>query len=317
MTGVATLEPPMPESAPDAQDPHATGAPLDVTEVPPLSPRLQIVRTVLVMVFAISAGLVLQLTVISALQHHSAQGQAFNRFRGELATGIAPVGPTDDQNHVLPAGTPVAFLEIPRLGVREVVGEGTTSAVLFSGPGHRRDTPLPGQVGTSVIFGRRASYGGPFNRLPELKAGDLVRVTTGQGVYTYAVLGVRREGMPVPPAPAANTSRLLLITAAGSPYVPNGVLRVDADLKGDATGGPARVVTTAGLSPEERANAGDARTLWALALWLQALVLLSIAAVWSWLRWGRAQTWIVFVPLLLLAGIAAAGQVARLLPNLL
>ena len=44
---------------------------------------------------------------------------------------------------------------------------------------------------------------------------------------------------------------------------------------------------------------------------------MSIAAVWSWLRWGRAQTWIVFAPLLMLAGIAAAGQVARLLPNLL
>jgi len=131
------------------------------------------------------------------------------------------------------------------------------------------------------------------------------------------VLGLRREGSPVPPELAADSSRILLVTAAGSPYVPNGLLRVDADLKGQAVGGPARAVSTASLSPEERANAGDTRTLWALALWLQALVALSIAAVWAWHRWGRAQAWIVFLPLLMLAGIAAAGQFARLLPNLL
>jgi hypothetical protein len=189
--------------------------------------------------------------------------------------------------------------------------------VLFEGSGHRRDTPLPGQAGTSIVFGRRWSYGGPFHRLPELRKGDTITVTTGQGVFEYQVIGVRTEGMPVPSAPAATSSRLLLVTAAGSPYVPNGVLRVDADLKGEATGGPARAVSTASLPPEERANNGDARTLWALALWLQALVMLSIAAVWAWLRWGAAQAWIVFLPLLMLAGIAAAGQVARLLPNLL
>jgi hypothetical protein len=288
-----------------------------VATLPPLTPRRQLVRAVLVIIFALSFGLVIQLTLVSRLQHHAAQGRAFNRFRGELATGIAPIGPTDDANRVLALGTPVAYVEIPSIGVKEIVGEGTASGVLFDGPGHRRDTPLPGQVGTSIIYGRRASYGGPFRRLPELKSGALVRVTTGQGVYEYSVLGVRREGSPVPQPPASNSSRLILVTAAGSPYVPNGLLRVDADLKGQAVGGPPRAVTTASLPPEERANAGDARTVWALALWLQALVALSISAVWAWHRWGRAHAWIVFLPMLMLAGIAAAGQFARLLPNLL
>ena len=291
---------------------------VDATEaLPPLSPKLQLVRAALLMVFAISFGLVLQLTVVSRLQHNAAQGRKFNRFRGELATGIAPIGPLDEQNRSLQLGTPVAYMQIPRIGVKEIVSEGTTPSVLFTGAGHRRDTPLPGQAGTSIVFGRRSSYGGPFHRLPELRKGDIITVTTGQGVFEYHVLGVRTEGMPVPAAPAADSSRLLLVTAAGSPYVPNGVLRVDADMKGQATGGPLRAISTASLPPEERANNGDARTLWALALWLQALVALAIAAVWSWLRWGRAQTWIVFLPLLMLAGIAAAGQVARLLPNLL
>ena len=63
--------------------------------------------------------------------------------------------------------------------------------------------------------------------------------------------------------------------------------------------------------------AGDTRTLWVLAFWLQALIALSLAAVWAWHRWGRAQTWVVMLPPLLLVGLAASGEVARMLPNLL
>jgi hypothetical protein len=176
---------------------------------------------------------------------------------------------------------------------------------------------LPGQVGTSVVDGRRAAYGGPFSDLASLKKGTSLIVTTGQGVFTYKVLDVRVGGSPLPAAPAAGSSRLTLVTAAGRPFMPSGTVSVDADLVGQAVGGPARVVSTAQLLAEERPLAGDSRTLWALALWLQLLIALSVAAVWAWHRWGRAQTWIVFLPPLLLVGLAAAGEVARLLPNLL
>jgi len=61
----------------------------------------------------------------------------------------------------------------------------------------------------------------------------------------------------------------------------------------------------------------DARTLWALALWLQLLTVLLVAAVWAWHRWGRAESWVVFLPPVLLVGLAVAGEAARLMPNLL
>ena len=54
-----------------------------------------------------------------------------------------------------------------------------------------------------------------------------------------------------------------------------------------------------------------------LALWLQALVVVTVAFVWAWFRWGRARAWIVGFPVLLLVGLMSADQVARLLPNLL
>jgi sortase (surface protein transpeptidase) len=295
----------------------ADATPSVAPAVPALSPRRELIRAVLVMVCALSAGLVLQMVVVSKLQHNAAQGRAFAKFRGEVANGTAPLGPTDDQNRMIALGSPVAYVVIPSLDVNEVVGEGTSSAVLFDGPGHRRDTPLPGQEGTSIIYGRRASYGGPFSDLGSLIKGDAITITTGQGVFTYEVLGVRREGMPMPQPVPAGGSRVTFVTAAGTAYVPNGLLQVDADLKGQAVGGASRVHTTETLPKEEMAMKGDSRTLWALALWLQGLIALSLLAIWSWHRLGKAQTWIIFFPLTGLVGLAVAGEITRLLPNLL
>ena len=44
-------------------------------------------------------------------------------------------GPVDANGHLLALGTPIAVLRIPSLGMREVVGEGTTGSVLDIGPG--------------------------------------------------------------------------------------------------------------------------------------------------------------------------------------
>lgn len=285
--------------------------------IPPLSPRLQLARSVLVVTLVMALSLLLHLGFVSGVQQRAAQGRAYDAFRAELARGTAPIGPADSEGVELELGRPVAYLEIRALGLELVVGEGTTAEVLFDGPGHRRDTPLPGQIGTSVLFGRSASYGGPFDRLAELTADDRITVTTGQGVFDYRVIGIRRDGDPAPAPAAAGTSRLLLITAAGPNFFPNGLLRVDAELEGQAVVGPARSVTTAGLPEDERAMGNQTDTVWALALWMQALILLSVGVIWGWHRWGRAQAWIVFTPALALVGISAAGELAKLMPNLL
>lgn len=285
--------------------------------VPPLGPKMQLARSALLFAFVLAFTLLLELLLVSGLQQSASQARAFDRFRAELAKGTVPIGPTTEAGKVLSLGTPVAYLEIPSVGLHQVIGEGTTSAVLFTGPGHRRDTPLPGQIGTSIVFGRRAAFGGPFDSIDELKAGDVITATTGQGEFTYKVVGVRREGDPIPAPLAKGGSRLTLVTASGRAFMPDGVLRVDADLVGTAVVGPARLVSAAGLPSQERVMAGDSRTLWVLAFWLQALIVLSIGAVWAWHRWGRAQAWVVFLPPMLLVGLAASGEAARLLPNLL
>ncbi|MFT2675577.1 hypothetical protein ACMWQR_28500, partial [Escherichia coli] len=72
--------------------------------------------------------------------------QLRDMFRAQLQAGTAPVSEGDFEDNLLKDGVPVAILSIPQLGIDEVVAEGTTSGVLMKGPGHRRDTVLPGQA---------------------------------------------------------------------------------------------------------------------------------------------------------------------------
>ncbi|MGX9888812.1 sortase [Streptomyces sp. NPDC002276] len=266
---------------------------------------------------ALLLGITAQLLVFSGAQEHSAQHASFDELRGQLALGTAPVSQTDQQGKLLAPGTPVALIRVPSLGLSQVVLEGTDSTVLTDGPGHRRDTPLPGQSGTSVLMGRAAAYGGPFGRLAELREGVTFTVTTGQGTARYQVTDVRRAGDPSPVALAAGKGRLVLVTATGPHFMPSGVLRVDADLVSTAFQTPAAVIRSGTLPDSEEPLARPDGVPWPLVMWLQALLLAAVAAVWAWHRWGRHQTWIVFAPLVAVLGLQVATRTTELLPNLL
>ncbi|MFE7838910.1 sortase [Streptomyces sp. NPDC057474] len=266
---------------------------------------------------ALLLGLTAQLLLLSVLQQRVAQHAAFDELRAQLALGTAPVAQVDQSGQLLAPGTPVALIDIPAIGVHQVVLEGTDSAVLADGPGHRRDTPLPGQAGTSALFGRAAAYGGAFGRLDELEKGVTFTVTTGQGKATYQVIGVRRAGDPVPLPPAQGKGRLVLVTATGPRYMPGGVLRVDADLISGIAQTPAAVIRAGTLPDAEQPLARPAGVPWSLVMWLQALVAGAVAAVWAWHKWGRRQTWIVFAPVVAVLGLQVAVRTTELLPNLL
>ena len=265
-------------------------------------------------------GFVLWLAFLSRLHYDRAQHEAYATFRASLAQATAPTGPTQlnssNQVQLVPSGTPVAVLNIPAIGLNAVVFQGTSGQVLENGPGHLRDTPLSGQAGVSVIFGRRTGYGGPFNRLPRLNPGDIITVTTGQGVARYVVLDRRRAGDPYPPPLAPGHGRLVLTTADGSPLTPSGVLRVDAQLTSPAFPTPEMVISAADISPGEQPLGTDTIAWLPLVLWGQCLLLAVGVLTWLRQRWGRWQTWIVAVPVLGFLSLSIADQVTRLLPNL-
>jgi sortase A len=88
-------------------------------------------------------------------------------------------------------GDAVAKLEIPRIGLSRFVVEGTGVDDLRKGPGHYRDTPLPGRPGTVAIAGHRTTYGAPFRHVDELRAGDRIVLDTTNGRFTYRVQASR------------------------------------------------------------------------------------------------------------------------------
>jgi sortase A len=70
---------------------------------------------------------------------------------------------------------PVARLEVPRLGIDEIVLAGGSGRTLAFAPGHVDGTALPGGAGNSVIGGHRDTH---FRFLRDLVPGDTVVVTT-------------------------------------------------------------------------------------------------------------------------------------------
>lgn len=290
-----------------------------VAQHPPavLTAREEFIRTALAIAAAVIFGILANVTVLGHLQHIVSQQQLTNSFRVELAEGTAPVSEGTVDKVLLTDGTPVAMIDIPSIGVREVIVEGTNSGTTRSGPGHRRDTVLPGQAGISVIMGRAAAYGGPFARIQELRPGQKFTVTTGQGKQNYEVIGLRYAGDPAPAPLAAGASRLILETARGPAYVPGGVARVDAQLTSETKPAGIRQMTYATLPAADRELASDTSTVWALVFALQFFLVIELAAVWAFHRVGARKTWIVFVPVITLGGLLVADQVVRLLPNLL
>lgn len=250
-------------------------------------------------------GFLVFLVGLSGIQEARTQDNLYKSFRGKLANAVAPVGPVSP-------GSPVALLEIPRLHIRQVVVEGTTGCQLTSGPGHRRDTPLPGQAGVSVILGRRSTFGAPFRRLPEMVRGEKVVVTTGQGIARYRVVGARTSNDPAP-VPLSPVRWLNLVTA--DPQLkPSRSLIVTAELESSEQPSPG---SRGLISPAERSLAGDTAASLPLVLWGQALLLAAAAATVGQVRWSRRATYLLAVPVLLAVMWNVYENLARLLPNTL
>ena len=255
---------------------------------------------------------VVQMLFLSSVSQNRAQDLLYEQFRHELGGATAPVGP------VVPVGDPVALLTIPSIGLEQVVVEGTASGDLLVGPGHRRDTALPGQVGTAVVYGRAATYGGPFADLTELAPGDKIAVTVGQGRKVFKVVGVRRAGDPLPQPAAEGAARLTLVTAEGSgrlgALAPQSVVYVDADAK---KGFAAPAGRAPAVPQSEQSMEGDASALPLLALCLALLLAVALGVVAARQRWSTALGWVVATPLVIALSWATTDVVMRLLPNLI
>lgn len=279
-----------------------------------LSPSTRSTLWVLLTIGLMALWLVSYARVFSGIEQHADQGPLFDQFREELARATAPVG------GVIEPGAPVALIDAPTGGIDDlVVVEGTSSNLTRSGPGHLRNTPLPGQLGSAVLMGRSVTFGGPFGSVASMQPGDQITITTGQGEFEFAVEQVRRPGDPSPVPLAEGESRVTLVTAEGSGYLRGWAAQepvfVDALLQGKATETPAGRPSSV-LAAEE-SMAASVYTLVPLVLWLQLLLVVVVLWVWAALRWGRWQTWIVAVPAFAAAAWGTTSAAFAMLPNIL
>lgn len=82
----------------------------------------------------------------------------------------------------------IARLEIPAIGLNDIVVEGSDEAAFRKGPGHLEETALPGMQGNFAIAGDRVLYGGPFLNLDDINPEDEILVHMPYGEFSYRVI---------------------------------------------------------------------------------------------------------------------------------
>jgi sortase A len=125
------------------------------------------------------------LTMLHAKLYQSAANNALDT----QPDATNPPYPTAQLNASQPRTAPsegdlMGRIEIPRLGMKVAILEGTTSQTLQLGVGHIGGTAFPGEPGNFGIAGHRDTY---FRALKDIRAGDEIQVQTSTGLSTYQV----------------------------------------------------------------------------------------------------------------------------------
>lgn len=105
--------------------------------------------------------------------------QQFVPARAALSNATLPlIGP----------GGLIGRMDVQRLGVSVVVMEGISSKTLRRAVGHIGGTALPGEAGNVGIAGHRDTF---FRPLRNIRADDLITLTTLRGEYRYRVVSTK------------------------------------------------------------------------------------------------------------------------------
>ena len=208
-----------------------------------------------------------------------------------------------------PRGERVAQLVIPSLGVEEIVVEGTSAT---QGPATCARHLFQVEAGNAVLAGRRASTA-PFRHLDQLGRGDVIVVTTGQGVSRYWVTDVAEVGRDqddvVDPTVTVDANTSTPVLRADHRLV------VTADLR-------SKPLQTACASPGRAAYrrarpaaTGPGASGW--CSWLEALALAMLDAVLLRRRMGRWAAYLLMAPVVALLVLLVFDSLTPVLPSTL
>lgn len=111
------------------------------------------------------------------------QDASFDAIQPEVNQYAAPPTPLNDDL--------IGRLEIPRLGLKVIVMEGSDEITLRRAAGHIEGTALPGEPGNIGISGHRDTF---FRPLQKIRLNDIIRLTTVSGDYSYRVISTSVVG---------------------------------------------------------------------------------------------------------------------------
>ncbi len=119
--------------------------------------------------------------------------------------------------HTAAASPGLTRITIPKINLDSVVAEGTSARALRSGPGHLRESAVPGEAGNSVIVAHRDTF---FRHVYELSPGDEIQIRRNGQNYHYVVTGKKIvEPNDLSVLKATRTPQLTLITCYPIYYV--------------------------------------------------------------------------------------------------
>ena len=245
---------------------------------------------------------------LSGLYHSRVQRERLRDFQDVVTSGVGTLPSWSP-----PLGSSMATLQIPAIGLEEVVVQGTTPDELKGGPGHLRTSALPGHVGNSVIDGRRTTYGGPFGSIGELVQGNTIRVVTPQGPFTYIVVG-KRVILPgqTDVIGASTDTRLTLVTSSPA-IVARGRLVVIAKLQSAPL--PALERPIPPLNADESGLSGDLGAFGPIVVWFEFLALALVLGIVIWRRHlNRRVAYLLGMPIVLALLLLVFENLDRLLP---
>jgi sortase A len=209
-------------------------------------------------------------------------------------------------------GSPVAVLEVPKLGLQQVVLEGVSPRETASGPGHVPGTSGLGQAGNAAVVGRFCGYGAPFANLGHLAVGDEIVVATTQGKSVYKVTETATRPLNTDTDYGkTNNDRLTLVTSTSRwPLASQQATVVTAVIEGK----PFRPTPQNGKANAQDGRSGDS-TGWAqLILSFGGFVAVAAGATYAYRRWRPLSTYIITAPALLVLAVLSAIAVWQLLP---
>jgi len=237
---------------------------------------------------------------------------------GELSTRFlqaASAAGTDDLSplplQAFAQGSPVAIIEIPKLGIESVVIEGSSSRDTARAIGHLFGSSGPGQEGNAVLVGRSAAFGADFKDLKTLTDGDKISISTIQGKSEYVV----DSALEIPtggPLAATSDNRLTLVT--GDPILTSSsMLAVTASIVGNPfipyPQNPGWLAT----HPLNDQSFPIAQ----LVLLLSVIAMIGIGFRISLLYFSKVTVYTIFFPIFVAQSVLAARVVFDFLPPVL